>query len=316
MSAYNEQPDWVVASIESILGQSWNNLRLYVALDNPESSELDALLNEYAVSDKRVRYIRNQRNLGLIETLNLLIDMTEEPYIARMDADDVAKPDRLEIEMNAICEFGLDFAMGGANLMEESGEASRGRIFPRLFAEDIEQIQRYANVSVHPTWLAKADVFKSLAGYRDVRSCEDLDFVLRALQRGFRIGYVPQALIDYRLRDQSVSAMNIYVQDAKAEKLRELYRNGVCLEGDDVIEALNEIESEALGVALEDEMKSKRALDEFTVALYNGEYGKCISTALAHYATDAPFRRRFNNAIRSRMKTNAVLKRAKRRTSD
>lgn len=59
---------------------------------------------------------------------------------------------------------------------------------------------------MHPTWLGKREVFEKLKGYRSVYACEDFDFILRAIQNGFKIGNMPTYGLYYRIRTGSVSS--------------------------------------------------------------------------------------------------------------
>ena len=89
MSAYNENIDWVRESVDSILKQTYSNLKLYITLDNPDNCELRELLEYYESTDDRVRLIKNEHNLGLVTCLNKMINIVDEDIIARMDADDI-----------------------------------------------------------------------------------------------------------------------------------------------------------------------------------------------------------------------------------
>ena len=86
MSTYNEEEQWLRASIESILSQSWDNLRFYILLDNPANGAHKRVVEEYAERDDRIVFMVNERNLGLVGSLNKLLAWVEEGYVARLDA--------------------------------------------------------------------------------------------------------------------------------------------------------------------------------------------------------------------------------------
>ena len=58
---------------------------------------------------------------------------------------------------------------------------------------------------LHPTWLGKRNVFENLNGYRNIYSCEDYDFIMRAIEKGYHLGNVPDFLLKYRVRNSGIS---------------------------------------------------------------------------------------------------------------
>ena len=96
LSAYNEEERWFRKAVESILNQSFKEFELILILDNPNNELLDKIIKEYKEKDSRIIYIKNEKNLGLVESLNRGIKASSGLYIARMDADDIAKPTRIE----------------------------------------------------------------------------------------------------------------------------------------------------------------------------------------------------------------------------
>src|SRR5688572_25455679 len=83
-------------AIQSILNQTFTDFELIIINDG-STDESERIINSF--SDKRIRYIRNDKNLGLIETLNKAVHLAAGPYIARMDSDDISEMNRLEIQL-------------------------------------------------------------------------------------------------------------------------------------------------------------------------------------------------------------------------
>lgn len=240
MSAYNESREWLENSIGSILNQTYENLVLYIVNDNPKNKNLSEVLDEFKKKDKRIIVVKNEDNYGLVKSLNIGLRLIKEDYVARMDADDFSKPNRLEIEMAFLRDNALDFVMSGMDIMTNDSDVIPGRVLPDLLPEKISEIQKYTNVSSHPTWLLKKEVYEKLHGYREVCYCEDVDFVLRAIQNGFRIGRVSENLICYRLDPRSVSHINSLEQRKKARFIIKEYRLNRSVEDIDT-EHLNEM---------------------------------------------------------------------------
>ena len=100
LPAYNAEK-FLREAIDSILGQTYKNFELIVLNDGSTDRTEDIIL---AYDDPRIRYVKNEKNLKLIKTLNKGIDLAKGEYIARMDADDISLPRRFEIEVNYLQE--------------------------------------------------------------------------------------------------------------------------------------------------------------------------------------------------------------------
>ena len=96
LSAYNEEERWFREAVESIINQSYENFEFILILDNPNNTLLEEIINEYCNKDNRIVYIKNEKNLGLVKSLNKGLEYAKGKYIARMDADDIANVDRLK----------------------------------------------------------------------------------------------------------------------------------------------------------------------------------------------------------------------------
>src|SRR5438093_1473162 len=87
---------WLGGAIDSLLGQSYRDFELLV-IDDGSTDQTPSLLNTY--KDDRIRVLRHEHNSGLIASLNHGIDVAKGKFIARMDADDVSHPRRLERQL-------------------------------------------------------------------------------------------------------------------------------------------------------------------------------------------------------------------------
>ena len=304
MSAYNEQKGWLEESITSILNQTYQNIHIYIVLDNPENELLHQVITAYAGKDKRITYLRNSRNLGLVGSLNKAISVVTEDYVARMDADDISDTARLEKEMQFLQAHGLDFVMAGADFIYEDGQTGPGDAIPELLPEKLKEVQKYGTVSIHSSWLLKKSVYDDLGGYRDVKYCEDLDFVIRALQKQVQIGRMEEHLLLYRLRSTSVSMAYAMEQMEKASYIRRIYTAGEKLE-----EMKADLLNQKFGSFPEKEKtkyaNAKVRIDDFCDKLYRRHWFACVRN-LAGGLTSAPYRRIFVNSFRARLKINKI----------
>lgn len=205
LCTYNEPLQYLKLSIESILSQTYTNIQLIIVNDNPKREDMADLLVAYAREDSRIKYIVNQDNIGLIGSLNTGLKNAIGGFIARMDADDIATRDRLEKQLEFLRVNNYDMVGCNAIKIDENGKEIGYLNVPTTY-EKIKEYQLYGGCVLHPTWLGKREVFEKLKGYRSVYACEDFDFILRAIQDGFKIGNLPAYGLYYRIRTESVSS--------------------------------------------------------------------------------------------------------------
>ena len=207
LSVYNESTDFIKKSIMSILEQTYRNLELIIINDNPKRKELEMILSEYQNADKRVRYLKNKDNIGLVESLNKGIKYAQGEYIARMDADDIAVDRRLEWQLEHLIKNELDIVGGNIDKIDENGKEI-GSLYVPIEHGDIVRYQKYGSCVLHPTWLVKRSVYLALGGYRNVQACEDYDFLLRAISQGYKLGNISKIVLKYRVRADGISGQN------------------------------------------------------------------------------------------------------------
>lgn len=226
MSGYKEEICYLKESINSILNQTYRDFELIFLLDNPSNKEIIELLNDYCKKDERVRFYINERNLGLARTLNKALTLVKGEFIARMDADDVSMPDRLENQLEYLEENNYDLIGGLSKMIDEDGqEIYNIKSVPQNF-DNIKKALRFNQVISHPTWFGKTEVFKSLEGYRLIPLCEDTDFTLRAVLKGFKISNYNKVVLSYRVTNNSISRSNLYEQFLYLQFITDKYKKG------------------------------------------------------------------------------------------
>lgn len=240
MSTYNEPVDWIKKAINSILGQSYNNIEFIIVCDNPKNNDLIKLLEEYKSKDNRIIIIYNEINIGLTKSLNKAINKATGKYIVRMDSDDISDKFRIEKQLNYLKEHNLDLIGAGVRCITEQEEAITNlNKFPKESKEFNKRIL-YNNCMPHPTWFGKKEVFESLAGYREVDFAEDYDFLLRACYKGFKLGNINEILLDYRMRESSISNKNGLKQFVTSQELVKAYKENYILNLDKLSQQINE----------------------------------------------------------------------------
>lgn len=94
---YNTPLEHLKQTIDSILSQTFTDFEFLLVNDSPENTELDKFIATY--DDDRIRYIKNDKNIGLEASTNKLLDMARGEYVAIFDHDDISLPERLEKEV-------------------------------------------------------------------------------------------------------------------------------------------------------------------------------------------------------------------------
>ena len=196
-------------SIESILLQNYSNFEFIIVNDNPLNDRLKKVLDAYQLDDRRIKIINNETNLGLAKSLNKALACSRGKYIARMDADDISLLNRFEKEVEYL-ESHKDCDVVSTNRDDIDENSNIIRKATAIIVEDvaIPKILKYGSIITHPSIMIKAEVIKALKGYRPFKSSQDYDLWLRMVSKGYKFHILPQVLIKYRIRQNSITKSN------------------------------------------------------------------------------------------------------------
>lgn len=226
MATYKEPEDMLRQAIESVLKQTYEDFEFLIILDNPENRQHIQIIEEYQCVDQRIRFLINETNMGLARSLNKGIQEAKGDYICRMDADDVSKPDRLRLQKEFLEKEKADLIGGVMQVIDEDGNALYSIRRVPVEQKKIEKALRYNQVIAHPTWFGRKEVFTTLEGYRNIPLCEDYDFTLRAVLKGYKISNLNQIVLNYRMTSQSISRSNLFEQYLYARYITAQYKKG------------------------------------------------------------------------------------------
>ncbi|RHM59398.1 MULTISPECIES: glycosyltransferase [Coprobacillaceae] len=226
MSTYKEQEIFLRKAIESILNQSYEDFEYIIILDNPQNKEHKRIINEYANNDDRIRFFVNEQNMGLTASLNKGIKYATGEFICRMDADDISKYDRIEKQLLYLIQNNYDLIGGITQMIDENDKPIYSiKSIPTDFNK-IKKIIKYNQCLAHPTWIGKKELFIELDGYRNIPLCEDYDFTLRAILKGYKVSNLNETVLQYRMTNNSLSRNNLLEQFLYAEFITNAYSNG------------------------------------------------------------------------------------------
>jgi len=193
-------------AIDSILRQTFDDFELII-LDDGSSDGTAALIQENARADPRIRALREERpGVGLSAALRRACAGARGTYIARMDADDVSLPDRLERQVRFL-EVHLEVAVVGSAMRCMNGSRLLADVlrYPEEAAEIAAALPR-VNCIAHPTVMMRREVYAATGGYRrPFRHAEDYDLWLRIAER-HDLRNLPAPLLHYRFHEGQVTA--------------------------------------------------------------------------------------------------------------
>ena len=232
MSTYKEEERLLRQAIESILNQTYTDFEYIIILDDPDNEMHKRVIHEYASKDHRIQFYINEKNMGLTDSLNRGLSLCHGDYIARMDADDISLPDRLERQLNYLEKNDFDLIGGITEMINEDGTLLYSIKSVPTKPEKINKALCYGQCIAHPTWLGKKVVFDSLDGYRKMPLCEDYDFTLRAVLKGFKISNLNEPVLKYRMTANSVSRSNLFEQYLYMSYITSEYKNKRVASGD------------------------------------------------------------------------------------
>lgn len=139
---YKDNPDWFKQAIESMLNQTILSNDFVIVCDGPLTEELYKILNQFAqVPDNNIHVVQLEKNSGLGNALNVGLKNCKNEIVARMDSDDISKPDRCEKELIAIVEKNVDIVSTG--LEEFIGDISN-IVGKRVLPEENAEILKYS----------------------------------------------------------------------------------------------------------------------------------------------------------------------------
>jgi glycosyltransferase involved in cell wall biosynthesis len=185
-------------TLDTVLAQTFGDFECLTIDDGSTDGSL-GILQEYAARDERVR-VTTRPNKGLVATLNEGIELARGEFLARLDADDLCDPRRLELQVGQMRREPDLVALGsGAWAIDESGRLLGDFSRPATTHEQIEAAHLQGHSAIHhPAAMLRASAVRQVGGYRDLVPCEDFDLWLRLGEIG-RLANLPDRLISKRL---------------------------------------------------------------------------------------------------------------------
>lgn len=207
MPVFNAEK-YIGQAIESILGQTFQDFELVIIDDGSTDHSAEKVT---AYDDHRIRFFKNERNLGLVYTLNRGIEISRGHYIARMDADDISLPDRLSLQVQFL-DTHPAISTIGTNMIFVDADGKGLRTPHWNVPENSVVIHWWLLMGLcgvnHPTVMVRTDTYRKLNGYdSDFIHCEDYELWLRCC-RETKIANLAQACLMYRMHSSNVTSVH------------------------------------------------------------------------------------------------------------
>jgi hypothetical protein len=229
MPAFNSER-YIAEAIESVLAQTYTNFELII-VDDGSTDETREIINRY--QDARIVKIFSEKNQGLIATRNKIASIARGKYLALLDADDRAFPERLQLQLDFLEKNGIDICGADHWTLNQSN----GAIKPskqRHSNADIHALLTVCSPLCNPAIMGKLEVFKRFPYKTSYMHAEDYCLWTEIALAGYRFANLEKKLIVYRLHSTQTSvnylqaARNVFSQ-AQARYLQTLGIPDTCL---------------------------------------------------------------------------------------
>ncbi|MDG6360461.1 glycosyltransferase family 2 protein [Glaesserella parasuis] len=213
---YNAE-NFVESAVRSIMEQTYSNLEIIV-INDCSSDNTGEILKRLAEKDPRIKYIENEQNLKLPKTLNKGIKLSKGEYIARMDADDISFPERLEKQIAFLLSNSeIDLVSTNSQWIDENDDILDYRTTHPKFHCEIQHVLPWKCPLVHPSIIARRSFFIDLEGYKeDILFGEDYELWIRGWLEGKMYHCLPEVLLYYRSHKNQMTGTGFNANNAKS----------------------------------------------------------------------------------------------------
>ena len=201
MSLYKkEHPEYLIKALDSMINQTVKPDEIVLVEDGPLTDELYMIIDKYK---EFLTIVINKTNLGLGLALNEGLKVCRNELIARMDTDDISKPDRCEKQLKRFSEK-PELSIVGSHIDEFVGDVSNiisQRIVPTT-SEAIYEFAKRRSAFNHPTVMYRKSAVLAENGYSNLKRNQDVDLFGRMLYKGYKAENIDESLLWFRSSDE------------------------------------------------------------------------------------------------------------------
>ncbi len=218
--ATNKVDEYLWVAVDSILAQTNINFELLL-IANGADCDLVALELKARCSGNNNVTVVSTPIPQLAYALNLGLSIAQADIIARMDADDIALPDRLATQYSYLTTHQLDLVGSDIEIIDANGSSHGFRSYPR--SNRIEKLLPYKNCFCHPSVMVKKSVLFKARGYNAGFNSEDYDLWLRLVRQGVRWDNIDRPLLRYRVYQSSAQGTRLAYAECLGLAVREFF---------------------------------------------------------------------------------------------
>lgn len=213
LPVYNSE-ETIEKSLRSILNQTYKNFEVLLIDDGSNDNSYE-ICKEYENIYSNVRLFKNNKNIGLTKSLNLLIKESKGKYICRQDSDDISLPTRIQIQVNTLISQNLDACTTRAQVLNQT------RVIPNLFFYlPLKLAIKYKNPFIHGSLLMKKNVLNEIGNYDEkFKYAQDYKLMSDLLKNGYKCKIIKQPLYELNMKN-NISTLYSKEQEYFAECVR------------------------------------------------------------------------------------------------
>ncbi len=230
---YNVE-EYVEESVNSILDQTYTHLEV-IAINDCSTDNTGKILYALAAKDSRIKVVENEQNLKLIKTLNKGISLCNGEYIARMDADDISLPTRIEKEVDFL-ENNKDHDIVSTMFYAFRSEnpSKKSLHHSPLTDPELKAYMLFRSGICHPAVMIRKRVFTELglSFEKEYLHVEDYALWSEAIYKT-KLANIGEPLLLYRVHKYQVSSLNEDLQTENKKKVFKIHCTHLGLPQDD-----------------------------------------------------------------------------------
>ncbi len=200
MPVYNSEK-LVWETIESILNQTFIDFE-FIIVDDCSTDKSWNIIQKYANKDRRIKAYRNKKNLGVVKTRNKMLDLINHnsKYIAMIDSDDIAKPERLDKQIKFL-EKNTDYAIVWAflEIIDKNGKTIWYRKYP-VTPDEIGKTICKKSPLAQPSVMVRKSAWDKVWKYnKNFERVQDYELWFRFFKKWYKLANLPEYLLKYRI---------------------------------------------------------------------------------------------------------------------
>ena len=190
-------------TIRSVVNQTYKNWEL-ILVDDCSTDNTLSVIEQFTKTDDRVRFHRNQENMGAGETRNKGLELAKGRFISFLDADDLWHKEKLEYQLRYMLDKDVPISFTSYNLMNEKGEDLNKTIRSVPFV-DYRGVLKNTIIGMSTSMIDTEIVGRDFK-FIPLRTRQDLYLWISLLKRGHSAHGIEKALVSYRVRSNSISS--------------------------------------------------------------------------------------------------------------